>query len=93
MQLQERIDLRLSKVDKELIKQAASISGDKSVSNFIVQIIKEHSKEIIEKNKQILASDADTKLFFDTVLNASATPNNRLIEAAKRYKIEYRTTQ
>lgn len=81
----ERIELRVSSADKRVFKRAQKISGDKSFSSFIVRVVKQHAEEIVAKNDRILATEKDRQVFFDAVFGNS-TPNQNLVEAAKRYK-------
>ena len=60
---QERIDIRLSRFDKEMFKRAQRLSGDKSVSSFIMRVVKEQAEQIVEKNERIIASKKDRKTF------------------------------
>ena len=82
---QERIDIRLSSLDKEMFKRAQRLSGDKSVSSFIMRVMKEQAEQIVEKNEKIIASEKDRKTFFDTVFS-DTSPNQNLLDAANRYK-------
>lgn len=81
----ERIELRVSSTDKRVFKRAQKLSGDKSFSSFIVRVVKQHAEEIVAKNDRILATEKDRQVFFDAVFGNS-TPNQNLVEAAKRYK-------
>jgi len=81
----ERIDIRLSKQDKELLKRAQLLSGDKSASSFIVRVMKEQANKIVDRHECIVASEKDRKTFFKTVYSETA-PNSNLIEAALKYK-------
>lgn len=81
----ERIELRVSSTDKRIFKRAQKLSGDKSFSSFIVRVVKQHAEEIVAKNDRILATEKDRQVFFDAVFGNS-TPNQNLVEAAKRYK-------
>ena len=81
----ERIDIRLSNLDKEMFKRAQRLSGDKSVSSFIMRVVKEQAEQIVEKNERIIASEKDRKIFFEAVFTDHA-PNQNLLDAATRYK-------
>ncbi len=80
----ERLDLRLSAEDKELFRLAQKLSGDKSISSFILRIVKKQAEEIVIEKERIIASERDRKVFFDAVFGNSM-PNQHLIAAAKRY--------
>ena len=82
---QERIDIRLSNLDKEMFKRAQRLSGDKSVSSFIMRVVKEQAEQIVEKNERIIASEKDRKIFFEAVF-ADHAPNQNLLDAATRHK-------
>ena len=82
---QERIDIRLSNLDKEMFKRAQRLSGDKSVSSFIMRVVKEQAEQIVEKIERIIASEKDRKIFFEAVFTDNA-PNQNLLDAATRYK-------
>lgn len=80
----DRIDLRISKEHKELIKYAAEISGFKTVSEFIVTLAKNEANRIIEEEAKILKSMDDKMLFVETLLNPPS-PNEALKEALDHY--------
>jgi len=81
----ERIELRVTSADKRMFRRAQKLSGDKSFSSFIVRVVKQQAEEIVAKNDRIIATEKDRKVFFDAVFSNS-TPNQNLVEAAKRYK-------
>ena len=81
----ERIELRVSSKDKMIFRRAQKLSGDKSLSSFIVRIVKKQAEEIVAKNDRIIATEKDRQLFFDAVFGDNK-PNQNLIEAAKRFK-------
>ena len=68
-----------------MFKRAQRLSGDKSVSSFVMRIVKEQAEQIVEKNERIIASEKDRKTFFDSVFS-DTTPNQNLLDAATRYK-------
>ncbi|TDS13212.1 type II toxin-antitoxin system TacA family antitoxin [Sphingobacterium paludis] len=80
----DRIDVRISKEHKELIKYAAEISGFKTVSEFIVTLAKNEANRIIEEESKILKSMNDKVLFVETLLDPP-TPNKALEAARKAY--------
>lgn len=81
----ERIEIRVSPYDKRIFQKAQRLSGDKSFSSFIIRVVKEHAEEIVAKNERIIASERDRDIFFDAVFG-ERKPNEKLIEAAKKYK-------
>jgi len=80
----DRIDVRISKEHKELIKYAAEISGFKTVSEFIVTLAKKEAKRIIEEENKLLKSIDDKVLLVETLLNPPA-PNDALKSALDSY--------
>jgi uncharacterized protein (DUF1778 family) len=81
----ERIDIRVTPEEKDMFLKAQKISGDRTFSGFITRIIKNKSIEIIEEQQRILASERDRKVFFDALFS-DEEPNQRLKEAAERFK-------
>lgn len=79
-----RFDVRLAREQKEAIELAASLSGFKSKSEFIVHTLFAAANSIIEKHTQIIASEKDQKLFFNAIINPPE-PNKNLLKAAKNY--------
>lgn len=80
----DRIDIRISKENKALIKYAAELSGFKTVSEFVVSLAKNEAKRIIEEENRLLKSMDDKVLFVDTLLNPPA-PNKALKSALDHY--------
>lgn len=88
----DRIDIRISKESKDLIKHAAEISGFKTISEFIVSLAKTESKRIIEEEAKLLKSIEDKVTFVETLLNPPA-PNKALKSALENYnKLSNATT-
>lgn len=81
----DRIDVRISKEQKELVKYASTLSGFKNLSEFVVFCISKEAKQIIKENNNILKSLEDQKVFVDVILG-DAEPNTSLIGAHNRYK-------
>ena len=80
----ERVEIRISSYDKQIIKRAVKLSGDSSLGSFIVRVVKAHAEDIISRSDRILVSEKDRKVFFKAVFD-DAKPNSNLINAAKRY--------
>ena len=79
-----RFDTRLTKEQKLLFERAASIGGFRNLSDFVIMTVQEKAREIIMEEEIILASQRDSEVFFDAVVNADK-PNYDLISAAKKY--------
>jgi uncharacterized protein (DUF1778 family) len=76
--------VRLQKEQKAVIELAATLSGFKSKSEFIVHTLFKEATAIVVKHAQILASEKDQKLFFEAIINPPK-PNKNLLKAAKNY--------
>lgn len=83
--INDRIDIRISKENKDLIKYAAELSGFKSVSEFIVSLAKNEAKRIIEEENRLLKSIDDKVHFVETLLNPPV-PNKDLKSALEKYE-------
>lgn len=81
-----RFNARLPKEQKILFEKAANLGGFRSLTDFIMWTAQEKATEIINKREQILASERDAQLFFDTITKP-AQPSNTLRKAAEDYKI------
>lgn len=80
----DRIDVRISKEQKELIKFASELSGFKSLSEFVVYHVGKRAKEIVKEHNTILKSNRDKEIFLNAILNPPA-PNAELKEAQLHY--------
>jgi uncharacterized protein (DUF1778 family) len=80
----ERIEIRLSTEDKELLKRAQQLSSDKSFSSFIIRIAKNYAQSVIAEHERIFASEKDREIFFDAVFG-NVEANENLVAAGKRY--------
>ena len=81
--INDRIDVRISKEQKELIKFASELRGFKSLTEFIVFTTNKEANKIIAEKNQILKSLEDKKIFVDAILNPPS-PNVNLKNAAGR---------
>lgn len=61
----ERLDVRISKDEKELIKYAFGISGKKNISDFITDILINESNDIINEKIKIKKILDDKKSFVE----------------------------
>lgn len=79
-----RLDFRLSPLAKEMIEQAAVVSGQ-TISDFAVTTLVRSAEEILERHRQRQLSDRDRDLFLK-MLDHPPRPNTALRRAAARYK-------
>jgi uncharacterized protein (DUF1778 family) len=80
-----RLELRLSKEQKDYFEQMAELGGFKTLTDFMVHAADKEAKRVQKEKETILATPADWKLFIETMLNPPA-PNAALRRAFKRYK-------
>lgn len=83
--ISDRIDVRISKEQKDLVKYACDLSGFKSLSEFVVHCISKEANQIILENKEVLKTLEDKQLFVDALLNPPA-PNAALKKAQQQYQ-------
>lgn len=81
----ERIEIRVSAQEKEILKKAQQLNGDASLSSFALKTLKDSAENIIEKNNRILASERDQESFFNAIYS-DLQPNEDLVAAANNYK-------
>ena len=79
-----RFDARLPKEQKQLFEKAAFIGGYRNFTDFVIQTLQEKAKEIIQENEQIIASERDSRLFFDAI-TLPKKPSKTLIKALEDY--------
>ena len=82
--INDRIDVRISKEQKELIKYASELRGFKSLSEFIVFCVSAEANKIIYENDIILKTVEDKRIFMDAISNPPA-PNDKLKKAQLNY--------
>ncbi len=79
-----RLDFRLNRQVKEVIEQAAAVSGQ-SVSDFAVSALYRMAKEVLDREQTTRLSNRDRDVFL-AMLDSDAKPNEALKRAAKKYK-------
>jgi len=80
-----RFDTRLPKEQKAFFERAARLGGYRSLTDFIILAAQEKAKKIILEQEQIIASQKDSEIFFNAIIN-SPKANSNLKKAAKEYK-------
>ena len=80
-----RFDARLSSEKKLIIEKAERLVGYRNLSDFVVSTVYERAQMIIQKSETILASQRDSEIFFNALVNPPE-PNEALESAAKQYK-------
>ena len=80
-----RFDTRLPQAQKDFFERAARLGGFRSLTDFVILAAHEKAKEIIADRDQIIASQKDSEIFFNALLNP-CPPNEDLIRAAEEFK-------
>ena len=80
-----RFDTRLTKEQKAFFEKAARLGGFRNLTDFVVMAVQEKAKEIISEKERIIASEKDSELFFNAVMNPKV-PNEELSKAADEFK-------
>jgi len=80
-----RFDTRLSKEQKVFFEKAARLGGYRNLTDFVVMAVQEKAKEIISEKERIIASQKDSEVFFNAIMNPKA-PNDELSKAANEFK-------
>lgn len=80
-----RFDTRLSKEQKVFFEKAARLGGYRNLTDFVVMAVQEKAKEIMSEKERILASQKDSEIFFNAIMNPIA-PNKELSKAANEFK-------
>lgn len=80
-----RFDTRLPKEQKLFFERAARIGGYRNLTDFVINAVQEKAKKIVLEQEQIIASQKDSEIFFNAIIN-SPKANNDLTNAANEYK-------
>ncbi|MBA7701623.1 hypothetical protein ES703_110364 [subsurface metagenome] len=80
----DRIDLRITREQKELLARAAALSGV-SMSSFLVNNALDQAKRIVMKSETITLSDRDRDLFY-SILKNPPKPNKNLVKLMRNHR-------
>lgn len=83
--VKDRIDIRISREQKEFIKYASELRGFKSLSEFVIYCISNEATKIVHDNSVIVKTLEDKRIFVNAILNPPA-PNSKLKEAQLNYQ-------
>ncbi len=81
-----RFDARLPKEQKQFFEEAAYLGGYRNLTDFVVRVVQEKAKEIIEAKEQTIASERDSQIFFDAITNPQK-PSETLKNALTDYNL------
>jgi uncharacterized protein (DUF1778 family) len=79
-----RFDTRLPLEQKQLFEKAAILGGYRNLTDFVIVTVQNKAKEIIEEREQIIASQKDKEVFFNSLVNPPE-PNKDLLSAKDEY--------
>jgi uncharacterized protein (DUF1778 family) len=71
----DRIDLRVTRDQKEVLSRAAALSG-LSMSSFLVAKALNEAKKIVSKSESIVLSNRDRDMFYSLLKNPSKANKN-----------------
>src|SRR3972149_2266387 len=80
----DRIDLRVTKEQKEVLARAAVLSGV-SMSSFLVANALTEAKKIVAKSEVIVLSNRDRDLFY-SILRQPPKPNKNLVKLLRNHR-------
>jgi len=80
----DRIDLRVTKEQKEVLARAAVLSGV-SMSSFLVANALTEAKKIVAKSEVIVLSNRDRDLFY-SILRQPPKPNKNLVKLRRNHR-------
>lgn len=83
----ERLEARITPEQKALFQRAVDLSG-RSLTDFVVSAVQNAAEETIRTQQVIQLSERDSLLLAEVILNPRE-PNERLREAARRYRDVY----
>jgi uncharacterized protein (DUF1778 family) len=81
---QARFDARLPKEQKQFFEKAAYLGGYRNLTDFVIRVVHEKAKEIIKEKEQVIASERDSQIFFNAIINPKK-PSETLKNALNDY--------
>jgi uncharacterized protein (DUF1778 family) len=79
-----RFDARLPIEQKLFFEKAVQIGGYRSLTEFFISTAMEKAEAIIARNEKIIASQRDSEIFFNAIMQQVA-PNKELQKASEEY--------
>lgn len=77
-----RVDLRISPLEKSLFEQAARAKG-LNLTSYIISTVSMDAKATIDREQRVTLTDRTARIFLDAL---DAEPNDKLIQAAKDFE-------
>ena len=75
-----RIDMRIDQSVKDAAEKAAALKGMRSLTEYVVRLIKEDAERVIKEHESITLHD-DVFDRFISACDAAESPNQKLLEA------------
>lgn len=80
----QRLDIRLTRTQKELFQRAADLTGQ-SVADFVVSSALDQAENTIRMHELVELSEQDTRILFEALQNPPE-PNEDLLEAIRHHR-------
>lgn len=80
----ERLEVRVSPIQKALAQEAAALQG-RTLSEFVTASVQQAAEQAIREHKVIALTAEDSRAFAEALL-APPAPNEHLRKLAERYK-------
>jgi uncharacterized protein (DUF1778 family) len=80
----ERLEVRVSAAQKELVQRAASLQG-RTLSEFVASSLQQAAEQTIREH-EVVSLTAQESIAFVEALLASPAPNEHLLRLAERYR-------
>jgi len=82
-----RLEMRIPKNIKELAEKSSALAGNSSITEFVIQAIREKSNRVMNEQNSISLSAKTFDSFMDACEKAS-TPSSKMKATAKRFDDE-----
>lgn len=84
----ERLEARVTREQKQLIERAAELEG-RSITDFVVASAQSAARQVIQDHEILKLTARDREVFVQALLNPPK-PTDKLRQAVRRYKEEFR---
>lgn len=79
-----RFDTRLPMEQKQFFERAAILGGYRNLTDFVIVTVQNKAWEIVKEREQIIASQRDNEIFFNSLANPPKA-NSELLSAKNDY--------
>ena len=81
----ERFVARVTRADKQIFRQAASLEG-RSMATFVIAHARQAAEEVIARRKVIRLGAEDSRRFVEALLAPPRPPAPRMLESIRLYR-------